>query len=144
MATKEQIEMVLEKFQKAHPVNFYKMVNETQVGMGAVLRLLYESNGMVTAGKISDVLNISTARVAVLLKKMVAKGLISKEQSAKDARLTVVKLTALGEETVSKIHDEIYAQMGRIIDAIGEERLLEFIEISNEIRAVAKKPDFKF
>ena len=144
MATKEQIESVLEKLEKSHPVDFFKKVNEIQMGIGAVLRLLYESNEVVTAGKISDVLNISTARVAVLLKKMVVKGLITKEQSITDARVTVVKLTEVGEETVFKMRDEMFEQMGRVIDAIGEERILEFLAISSEIRTIAKEPEFKF
>lgn len=144
MATKAEIEMMLEKVERVHPVHVFKRVDETQAGIGAVLRLLEKSSEIVTAGKISEELNISTARVAVLLKKMEAKGLIKKERSADDARITVVKLTSLGTRTVTKMRDDIYQQMGRVIDEVGKERLLEFIEIAGEIKNVMTPPKINF
>lgn len=144
MATREQIEMVLDKMEKANPVEFFKKVDETQAGVAAVLRLLYESSGVVTAGKISELLNVSTARVAVLLKKMVNKGLITKEQDAADGRVTIVKLTELGNTIVCEMREDMYAQVGHIIDVVGEERVMEFISIAEEIRVAAKKPTLKF
>lgn len=144
MATKEQIEMILEKLEKSLPDEFFKKVDETQAGIGAVLRLLNKSNDAVTAGRISEVLNVSTARVAVLLKKMVAKGLITKEQLATDGRVTVVKLTEFGLQIISEMQAEVYSQTARIIDTVGEERILEFIAIADEIKSAFKEPNFDF
>lgn len=144
MATTEQIESILEKMENSHPKNFFKKVNDTQAGIGAVLRLLSESGEEVTAGKISEELDVSTARVAVLIKKMASKGLVIKEQSLRDGRVTVVKLTEYGKDTVCKIREDLYQQIGQVIDNVGEERLLEFIAISNEIREVMKGPNIKF
>ena len=79
--------------------------------------------------------------MAVLLKKMVAKGLIEKAQDTTDGRITVVKLTEAGIETVKRMQREMREYIGSIIDTVGEERFLEFIEISNEIRAIAKEPN---
>lgn len=142
MATEEQIERMLKKFEKAYPADFFKHVTETRAGIGAVLRLLYESNGTVTAGKISEVLEISTARVAVLLKKMVARNLITKERGITDARLTIVKLSELGEKTIKEMRDEMGQQMNLLIDTVGEERLMEFVAISEEIETVVAGPTF--
>lgn len=144
MASRKQIEMIIEKMEASNPVELFKNLSETQRGIGAVLRLLYESNGTTTAGKISEELNVSTARVAVLLKKMVAKGLLTKEKGITDGRVTLVRLTELGDKTVSKMRDEMCEQVGCIIDTVGEERLLEFIDISNEIISVVKAPNFDF
>ena len=102
MATEAQIETVLKRVEKARPAHFFKCMDEVQVGIGAVLRLLYKSEETVTAGKISDVLEVSTARVAVLIKKMVSKGLITKEQGVKDARVTIVRLTDFGTRYLKK------------------------------------------
>lgn len=147
MATGEQIENILEKMEKIHPIDFFNKVDKARVGIGAVLRLLNESNELnesVTAGRISDVMNVSTARVAVLLKKMAAKGLVTREKSAEDGRVTVVTLTELGKKTVSEIQADRCAQAARIIDAVGEERISEFIAIAYDIKAAFKEPDFKF
>ncbi|MGM9665957.1 MAG: MarR family winged helix-turn-helix transcriptional regulator [Eubacteriales bacterium] len=144
MATKEQIETMFEKLEASHPDEFIKHFNETQAGIGAVLRLLESSKDTVTAGDISEVLHISTARVAVLLKKMVSKDLIIKESAPKDARITIVRLTDSGEKAIKEKKEELYGQIGTIIDKIGEEKLAEFIEISREIRKVIKGPKFDF
>ena len=142
MSTKEQIETMLKLLEDAHPGDFFKKMTETNAGIGAVLRYLHETNGTVTAGKISSFMNVSTARVAVLLKKMEAKGLIIRETGASDARTTVVKLSELGFETVKKIRTEMYSQLSNVIDKIGMERMMEFVSISKEIRLAVKEPSF--
>lgn len=142
MASEAQIEMLLKKLERAHPIEFFKRVDETQAGIGAVLRLLYESNEKVTAGRISDVLGISTARVAVLIKKMVSKGLVTKERGVIDARVTIVKLTEFGTKTIRDMKDDLYQQMALVIDVVGEERLMEFIAISDEIQKAITPPKF--
>ncbi len=140
MATMEQIQKIHAEMEKAQPVEFFKNINKTQAGIGAVLRMLYESTEVVTAGKISEALGISTARVAVLLKKMTVKELIVKEHRGDDARVTIVRLTEKGEAVVVKMRDDLFSQIGHIIDTIGEERIMEFIAVSKEIKALIKAP----
>jgi len=144
MASREQIERVLGRLESACRADFYRHVSETQAGIGAVLRLLYESDGPVTAGRISEVLQISTARVAVLLKKMAVKELIIKERDTADARVSAIRLSGQGEKAFTRMRDEMYRQLGLAIDAVGEERMMEFIAISEEIRAAVefKTPPF--
>ena len=144
MATIAQIERMLAELERIHPVAFFRRMDETQAGIGAVLRLLHTSEEEITAGKISEVLNISTARVAVLIRKMAAKGLITKARSSADARVTMVGLTELGVRTVEEMRREMYRQMGLVIDAVGEERLREFLKIATEIRAAVNPPQFCF
>ena len=80
-------------------------------------------------------LGVSTARVAVLLKKMAAKRLITKGHDPADARVTVVSLTEQGRESIREIEGELYRQTGLVIDRVGEERVLEFIAIAQEIQS---------
>lgn len=140
MATDQQISNLLQQRAAAHPVDFYNHRFDTIAGIGAVLKLLYTADTSITAGMISDRLDISTARVAVLLKKMVAKGLITKEKDPIDARVTIVKLTEYGRETIEHMWADVKAQMGKVIDEIGEDRLLEYIEINKEIRRIVTPP----
>ncbi|MDO4454863.1 MAG: MarR family winged helix-turn-helix transcriptional regulator [Eubacteriales bacterium] len=139
MATKTQIEMIFNKIADAIPVDFVNGFNEVQSGMLAVLRFLDECGGEATAGQISQALNISTARVSVLLRKLTDKKLITKEKDLMDGRITLVKFTELGKITISKIKENIYRQINAIIDVVGEERLLEFITVSTEIKAVLEQ-----
>ncbi len=144
MAEKAQIELVLTKMKQARPAEFFKCMDETQAGIGAVLCLLYESGETVTAGMISDGLKISTARVAVLLKKMSAKGLISKERGILDARTTVVCLTSFGKQVIEEMQNHLYRQIGLVIDKVGERRLLDFITTADELRSVMEPFAFHF
>lgn len=145
MATKAQVEMIFNQMKQVFPENFLSCISESQSGMMAVLRLLDESAGESTAGQISRVLNVSTARVTVLLKKMAAKGLITKEKDTQDGRITWVKLTDLGIATIKNVKGELYRRMEAVIDAVGEERLLSFVTICNDIKTVMehmKSPEY--
>lgn len=144
MATAEQIKRFLTEFQTVQPTELWTRVNQSQVGIGAVLRMLYEAEEPVTAGNISDTLQVSTARVAVLLKKTVSKGLIVKETAPKDARITIVRLTEHGSEVVRQMKAELREQIGILIDQIGEERLHDFLEIAVEIRKTIQPPHVDF
>lgn len=140
MATREQIETIALLLNESHPSTLLKKRNETSAGIGAVLRFLFEADKPMTAGSISRFMNVSTARVAVLLKKMEARGFICRTTGAEDARTVVVSLTKLGAETVEKIQENFYQDIGVLIDTIGMERLIEYTNISKEIRSVMKGP----
>lgn len=139
MATDEQIKKVFQEMVTLHPEKFLKHMNETQAGLGAVMRLLYMEKEPITAGAISEQLGISTARVAVLLKKLEAKGTITRLRDPSDARKTLVQLTDDGTAWIQKTWKEIRAQMGKVIDTVGEERLLDFFEVAREIQKVMQK-----
>ena len=116
-----------------HPADCFKPIDAANAGLGAVLRLLYLADQPVTAGTISEKLHVSTARVAVLLKKLVAKGLVTKGRDPVDARVTVVALTPLGAQTVQDLADHMHQQVGLLIDQIGEARLLDFIRTAQAV-----------
>lgn len=141
MASDGQIKWMFHKMTESHPIEVFKYMDEVKAGIGAVLRLLYEADEPLSAGTISSKLGISTARVAVLLKKMTQKGMITKQQSPNDARVTMVELTAAGRANIERMKNELFAQMGLIIDKVGEERLKEYFEIGEEIRNIIKIHD---
>lgn len=91
---------------------------------------------------ISETLHISTARVAALIKKMVDKGLIIRETGAKDARVTEIRMTEHGREIIEAVQKERREQLEAIIDQVGMERLLEYFDVSDEIRSIMLKHSF--
>lgn len=138
MATNEQIEILLEKFKKAPPSECFQNSDMNTAGIRAILKLLNETDERITAGKIREYMKVSTARVAVLLKKMVAKGLIERENDLTDGRIVVVKLSADGKQLADRLKEDLYIHIGDMIDKVGMERMLEFAAISNEIHAVMR------
>ena len=143
MATQTQIETLLEALHKAPPSEQFQKIDASSVGIRAILKYLSESSDHATAGELSKALGVSTARVAVLLKKMVVKGLLEKQSDPSDGRLVVIRLSKLGKDTAEQLRHELYAQLGTLIDEIGMERMLEFAAISNEIHAVMKATEIK-
>lgn len=140
MATHEQIEEITRIFFHFRPAPFFKQVNDANAGIGAVMGFLYRSGGDVTAGSIAEAMDVSTARVAVLLKKMAAKGLIVKQSSPTDARVTIVHLTDQGQELAASIKAHLFRQVGDVIDQIGMDRLREFFAVAQEISRITPIP----
>lgn len=141
MATQEQIEQIMARVGQSRPVEMdrQKRAGFSDNGMMGVLLLLYRSSQTVTAGMVSEVLHISTARVAVLIKKMVDKELVVRETGAKDARITEIRMTKHGREVVEAVQKERREQLEAIIDQVGMDRLLEYFDVANEIRSIMLK-----
>ena len=139
MATAEQIEVLMEQLKKAPPAECFQNFDMSTAGIRAILKILNETDSRVTAGDLSEYMNVSTARIAALLKKMEAKGLIEKEHDLADGRVVVVNLSNQGKELADKFKANLYAHIGEMIDKIGMDRMLEFAAVSNEIKSLMKK-----
>lgn len=144
MAHADEIQKIIRRMESIQLDKVFKTLNEAAVGISATLRILYEHGGSITSGRLCDLLGVSSARVAVLLKTMAAKGLITKEKDVLDARITVVTLTPFGEEATRKMREAMYQQINRIIDHVGFERLEQFFAISKEIAKVVEPPKAPF
>ena len=72
--------------------------------------------------------------MAVLLKKMESRGYLTRSPGEKDARTVEIALTPRGLEEARAIGQELERQVGKLIDRIGEERLLAFAQVGREIR----------
>ena len=130
MATQEDVRRLFELFCEAHPRDSLREMDKTSAGQGAVLRYL---------SMVAKALHGSTARMAVLLKKLEAKGLIIREPGVNDARTTVVRLSDQGWQKVDAVQHEVYHVLGTLIDEIGLERMLAFAETAKEIRSVCER-----
>lgn len=136
MAKEEEIQKFMNMMDQMHPIRDFSKIDTTKAGIGAVMRFLNESERPVTAGKISEQIRVSTARVAVLLKKMEAKGLIIKKSHDRDARITMVCLTEEGEKIIREIHQSMRKNVEKMIDQIGAERLETAFTVMQEIRSI--------
>lgn len=141
MATQEQIQNVIDTILQMKPDHPFQEINQSQVGIRAVLSYLHQSTGEVTAGSIAQYMGVSTARVAVLLKKMVAKGLIEKQTATSDGRVSIVRLSPAGQCAAAQIHDGICNRIGLVIDRLGMERVLDFLATAQQIAELLPPPE---
>lgn len=135
MISKERVEFIARELPKVQPKNFFKLLNDANAGIGFALKLLHSaSDNQLSAGELSDAMGVSTARVAVLLRKMEKKGLIVKREDKSDARVTIVKLSEEGSRIATEMKDNMLRHIEKVIESVGEEKILQFIALSHEIK----------
>lgn len=133
MTTNKEVDFVFNHLMQSQSFELLKLFNDTNTGIGAVLRILKESDSPVSARKISEMMCVSEARVTVLLRKMQNRGYIAKEKDGNDARVTLVKLTQEGEAQAENLSDILCKNIATIIDSIGFEKIAQYIKLTEEI-----------
>ncbi len=134
MITAEETALLMERCRNSRPKKMFENFDKSDAGIMCVLRFLTGTEGPVTAGEISAFMQVSTARVAVLLKKLEEKSFIEKQTDPSDARKTMVVLSETGKEKVREHTEKMTDFFSSVIDRVGKEKIIEFIELSETIR----------
>lgn len=133
MATTREIDTFLNWIKANHPVDAFRSFDQLKFGLGASVRILYESAEPMTAGELSERLCVSTARVAVLIRNLEEKDLIRKYTDPEDRRKTLLVLTDQARETEAEADKRMRQRLGEVIDRIGMETLIQFFLIQTEL-----------
>lgn len=136
MSTRKDAQEFMEKLYTSIPRFFYSELETTQRGFGFVLSYLEQTDSEVNAGDLSKKLNVSTARIAALLKKMEQSGLVTRHTSPKDARRTVVEITPSGIALVDGMREQTLHRMELLLAQVSKEDLETYIRISRQIKKV--------
>lgn len=141
MSTEKDVHDFLKGFCSCIPKNFFSKMEETQRGMGFILIYLHDADKEVVAGDLARELNVSTPRIAALLKKMESNGLIVRHDSSRDGRKTVVEITAEGTEYLNRIKEDVLRKAELLFERIGSEDLEEFLRISYRIKEALEETE---
>ncbi len=136
MARREDVEMIIKRLDECKPDFFFKICDGSSVGIDCMLRLLYEAGRDVSSGEITEKMGVSTARVAVLVRKAVARGLVERNVDPVDARRTCIRLTDVGAAAVRRTMTEVEDVVGKIIDSLGLDEIERFVETSRRIKEI--------
>lgn len=139
MASDKEVIALLQEFSSIHPLEFLQKIDVQSMGISNVLCFLMRADHEVSAGEISEYMNVSTARVAVLLKKMSDKGFIEKHTDPSDARRVLVAITDSGKALFQEQQREILLYSGAVVDHFGVDKIQEFIGICRQIRDIIDK-----
>lgn len=129
-----QIKLLFEKMIKVRPFENLDTINETNKGMGFILYYLYKNQKDISSIDIANALKVSTARMAVLLKKLEVANLIKKIPSQEDRRKIIVKLTNDGIKKADEEIKIVKKSLKKIIEYVGYEDLDYFINICMKIK----------
>lgn len=134
MGTREDAQELLYKFHLCIARSFFDKVDSVRKGSYFALAYLEQAKDEVIAGDLAKELNVSTARIAALLKKMEQNNLIVRSSSPRDARKTVVEITPEGVACINKEKEYILKKTELLLEKVGKADLEEFIRISYRIK----------
>ena len=133
VCTREEAIELIGRLYACRPKDYFGKIDDSRKGSGFILICLHGSDHDVLAGELAKELNVSTARIAALLKTMEKNGLVERFHPASDARQTVVRLTAAGNDEAEKLKECIIEKTMHLVDRVGRKDLDEFIRISGKI-----------
>lgn len=134
MSTREDAQAFLAELYLSIPRSFYSELEMTRRGFGFVLDYLEQAEGEVTAGDLAKKMEVSPARVAILLKKMEESGFIARHTSSKDARRIIVEITPAGVAFVEDMKERTLNKVESLLNQVSKEDLYTYVKISRKIR----------
>lgn len=136
MSREEDIQLILDLLHKTRPTYVLEKMREQDTGSLGVLKFLFSRETPVKSKEISDQLEISSARTAVLLKKLETKGLIQKSASPEDARVTLVQLSTQGFTFTQTTHNKLCQTVENLIDEFGTDYLIRLLQDMAKLKAI--------
>lgn len=116
-----------------------EMLNDFNRGEIGVLGYLVFDRNNVTAGELSEKLNVTTARIANVLNSLESKGYIKRNNTNEDKRKTLVTITDKGREVVYQVKKDLTTKILTVVKEIGDKDIKEYLRISLAIRKVLTK-----
>lgn len=104
------------------------------MGQGRLLRVLDTQGGAMTAGEISEALDIRPSSVSELIAKLENAGFVSKEKDTADKRIVNIQLTAEGKAFLEKHQDKRDAFFEQLFAGITEEQLQTFNAVLDKMQ----------
>lgn len=134
MKNEKQIKKLMNEIIKDKPFGVFDKINKNSQGVNSVLSYLLELGRPATAGEIANKLEVSTARVAVLMKKLIKNKYIIKYTNSMDQRITMIELTDSGRDYIIKEKDSVTDFFKKIVDEIGVTDTKALIRICNKLK----------
>lgn len=139
MNYEEIAERLFKELKQATSVSLADILNEFNRGEVGVLSYLAFDKNEITAGELSEKLNVSTARIASILNSLESKELINRKEDALDKRKTLVVITNKGKNLAKNAKKEVIDKIIAVIKEIGYKDIKEYVRIAIKIREVLSK-----
>lgn len=129
-------EEMMQVLDRRGPVPPQDKLSKTVRGEMAVLRLLEREERQMTAGDISQMLQMKTPRIAAVLNSLEKKELIKRSADACDRRRVMVELTQNGLSFCLQRKQEAKAHMTKILMHLGETDAKEFVRLMKRLHEI--------
>lgn len=118
---------------KKMKISQYIKMTDANRGEGVLLGYLAHHNNEATPAQLSKALDVSTARIAVLLNKLERKQLVQRQKHPNNNRNTIVKLLPAGKQLHEDQENAFHRNMMRFLETLGEEKAALFVELQGEM-----------
>jgi DNA-binding MarR family transcriptional regulator len=106
-----------------------RFLQEGVQGESLMLNFIMEKGGEAIPGKMSEALEVSSARVAAALNSLESKGMITREIDSEDRRRIIVKLTDNGRKRAEEQRKIYIEQVKKLLAALGDHDAKEYVRI---------------
>lgn len=116
-----------------------KRIAESMQGEIFVLQCVYQYKGELAPGEISNIMDISSARIAATLNSLEKKGLITRQIDLSDRRRIIVELTPAGEDRAEKHNQFVMEDTATLLGLLGERDATEYVRITERLAELIPK-----
>ncbi|MBN7773626.1 MarR family winged helix-turn-helix transcriptional regulator [Clostridium aminobutyricum] len=121
---------------KARP---HRQINESMHGESFMLHYLSFQGNSALPSEISNIMGISSARIAAALNSLERKGLITRRIDPSDRRRILVDLTSEGKALAEERHRTMLEETTTLLSMLGEQDAREYVRITGKLaEAIAK------
>ncbi len=110
-----------------------KKLNNSVRGENMALAIISKNGGSIYPKDIEEMMGVSSARVAKIIKGLEEKKLVIRKPDSKDKRKTLVILTDLGKEFENLRKEKINFTLSTMLELLGEEDGADFVRIIEKI-----------
>lgn len=112
---------------------FHQKFAESQRGENLVLGYLNHQEKPITPSEIAEYANLTSARIATILKTLEKKQLITRSCDETDQRRTLVILTAAGKTAATQYHTAALTHIVQMLTQIGPADATEYVRILGKL-----------
>lgn len=131
MSTAE--EMFSLRYTQAKGMNNFIALNTTGGEDGMMLWLYLCGKDQTVAGDLADALNLTSGRIANILRQLERKNYVMRTNGRVDRRKVYVALTEEGKKHTKQVYEQILAKYQKLIDEIGEDDAKELLRLNKEV-----------
>lgn len=124
---------------RVHRTPRHRKMDEFVQGERFVLNYLADKGGAALPSELSAVMNLTTARVAAVLRTLEHKGLVTRHQDDQDRRRIRVQLTSCGLTQVLEERAKVHAMLEELLSELGKEDAQAFLRIINRIVEIGER-----
>ncbi|MDR2698490.1 MAG: MarR family transcriptional regulator [Candidatus Methanoplasma sp.] len=121
----------------------HKPLPEDIRGESLILFCIANEGGRTVPGELSNMMCVSSARVATVLNSLEDKELITRRIDVSDRRKIIVEITPKGERHVNELQKKQIEMMKDILISLGEEDAEELVRIVGRLAEVLSKIESK-